>query len=247
MSNIFDKWISNDYQSRYNFVLKVVLASVVLGTVIAKVFKFAAASSDWGAAMQTAAVQLLGAVAIAFIFVTALFAFFSYSGMDVKMTVPYKAASREFSKTGVISRIFFSMIFSLIFLISPQIFGITFDDVGFISVLNVSTLKAVWYVFAGITLLEISKEVVRLIAGVHTKWYVAVSVVLNILLLALSGAWLLNGDIINQALITNITSQLGDADFFRLVLENCNVVLFVIVAFGLVVEMVNSARKLNNK
>ncbi len=62
MSNISDKWISKEYQSRYSFVLKIVTASVVLGTVIAKALEFAATTSDWGTVMQTTALQLFGAV-----------------------------------------------------------------------------------------------------------------------------------------------------------------------------------------
>ncbi len=240
---IFDKWISKEYLGRYSFVLRVVLASVVLGIIIGKVLEFAATPTDWGAAMQTAAVQLFGAVVIAFVFVTALFVFFSHSGIDVKMTAPDKDSSKEFSKAGAISRIILSVIFSLMFLVAPHIFGVRFDDVGFISVFNVSAIKDVWYVFVGIALLSISKEVVRLIAGTYPKRYTAVSVVLNVLLLALSGVWLLNGDIINQELILNVTARLNDADFFRFVLENCNYALFGLVAFGLVVETVDLVKK----
>ncbi len=156
-----------------------------------------------------------------------------------------KSTEQQFSKAGVIFRTFLIMVFCLSLIFAPQIFRVSFTD-SFVSIFNIEAVKSVWFVFVGIVMLQLTKEVLRLIEGAYTKRYVAVSVLLNVTLLILTGVWLLNGEIINSEFISYVTAQIdSDVALFKVVLENCNVILLGITAFGLVAETLSSMKYFN--
>ena len=132
-----DCLIGQPYYSLYVYVLKIVTACVIGGMLLAQIMAAAISHTIWYIAVYQIISGILGGVLAGFAFVTLLFAFLYKKeikieglsdGIDNLPPVPQK--TNRISKADAIIGIIFSVIFTIIFLVCPQIICIAFVKNG---------------------------------------------------------------------------------------------------------------------
>ena len=140
-----------------------------------------------------------------FAFVTLLFAFFYKRGIKVEglsngidNLPPVPQKTNQISKADSIIGIIFSVIFTLVFLVCPQIICIAFVNNGvsvYEPLFNLEYIRQTWYLILAFGILGIAKESVKLIDGSYTQRVMIVTIITNLIDGLLTFIWLLNGRI----------------------------------------------------
>lgn len=125
--------IGQPYYSLYVYVLKIVTACIIGGMLLAQIMAAIMSHTIWYMAIYQTIGGILGGTLTGFAFVTLLFAFFYKKGIKVEglndgvdNLPPVPQKTNRISKADAIVGIIFSVIFTLIFLVCPQIICIAF-------------------------------------------------------------------------------------------------------------------------
>ena len=249
-----DCLIGQPYYSLYVYVLKIVTACIIGGMFLAQVMAAVTSHTIWYIAIYQTIGGILGGVLTGFAFVTLLFAFFYKKeikveglndGIDNLPPVPKK--TNRISKADAIFGITFSVIFTLVFLVCPQIICIAFvkNGVGVYEPLfNLEYIRQTWYLILAFGILGVIKDSVRLIDGSYTKRVMIVTLITNIIDAVLSIVWLSNGKIMNSAYFDGIEQLFGeDIAIIPQVFMQFNKVFLAIIIFALVINCIETVVK----
>ena len=128
-----DCLIGQPYYNLYVYVLKIVTACVIGGMLLAQIMAAVISHTIWYIAIFRIIGGIFGGVLTGFAFVTLLFAFFYKRGIKVEglsngidNLPPVPQKTNQISKADSIIGIIFSVIFTLVFLVCPQIICIAF-------------------------------------------------------------------------------------------------------------------------
>lgn len=124
---------------------------------------------------------------------------------------PVPQKSNRISKVDAIVGIVFSVIFTLVFLVCPQILCIAFvkNGVGVYEPLfNLEYIRQTWYFILAFGILGVTRDSVRLIDGSYTKRVMLVTIITNIIDGVLTSIWLLNDRIMNSGFLMVLSSYL---------------------------------------
>lgn len=249
-----DCLIGQPYYSLYVYVLKIVTACIIGGMFLAQIMAAVTSHTIWYIAIYQTIGGILGGVLTGFAFVTLLFAFFYKKeikveglndGIDNLPPVPKK--TNRISKADAIFGITFSVIFTLVFLVCPQIICIAFvkNGVGVYEPLfNLEYIRQTWYLILAFGILGVIKDSVRLIDGSYTKRVMIVTLITNIIDAVLSIVWLSNGKIMNSAYFDGIEQLFGeDIAIIPQVFMQFNKVFLAIIIFALVINCIETVVK----
>ena len=132
-----DCLIGQPYYSLYVYVLKIVTACVSGGMLLAQIMAALTSHTIWYIAIYHTIGGILGGILTGFAFVTLLFAFFYKKGIKVDglndgidNLPPVPQKRNQISKADAIIGIIFSVIFTIVFLVCPQILCIAFVKTG---------------------------------------------------------------------------------------------------------------------
>ena len=132
-----DCLIGQPYYNLYVYVLKIVTACVIGGMLLAQIMAAVISHTIWYIAIFRIIGGIFGGVLTGFAFVTLLFAFFYKRGIKVEglsngidNLPPVPQKTNQISKADSIIGIIFSVIFTLVFLVCPQIICIAFVKNG---------------------------------------------------------------------------------------------------------------------
>ena len=189
-----------------------------------------------------------------FAFVTLLFAFFYKKGIKVDglndgidNLPPVPQKSNRISKVDAIVGIVFSVIFTLVFLVCPQILCIAFvkNGVGVYEPLfNLEYIRQTWYFILAFGILGVTRDSVRFIDGSYTKRVLIVTVITNIIDGVLTIIWLLNDRIMNSGFFDGIEQLLGtDAEGISHVFIHYNKVFLSIIILALTINGIETVVK----
>lgn len=239
------------YFSTYKTVLKIVLLCTGFGVSIATIFTQATEQSE---PLFMAILQIIGsifmAIVFAFAFVTLIFAFFEHNGTEIKIPYglddlpPVPKSNTRISKWEPIVGIVFSVIFSVVFLIAPQIFGAKLSSGQYIPFLAVDMIRSTWYIILAFMLLGVANECVKLIDEKYTHRVMITSIVTNLLSGALAVFWLTNGNIINPQFTSEMTKLLGsEVQILNSLFLNFQTFLLAVIIFALLLDCATTVFK----
>ena len=239
--------IGQPYYSTYKFVLKIVLASVVLGMTVVSVIQAVLEPTVWYKMISEWIGNLSGSLMTAFAFVTILFAFFQDKGirldtssnLDDLPSVPRK--KQEISVVDSVVGIVFSVVFVVVFLLTPQIICAVNSQTGTVTpVFREDVLRAHWYIIVLFAVFGIVRETVKLLERRYDSKVMLTTLVSNALSAITAIWWLSKGDMINPEFITVMNQVAGeDAVFF----EHFPRFFLAILLFALTLDTVETVVK----
>lgn len=249
-----DCLIGQPYYSLYVYVLKIVTVCISGGMLLAQIMAALTSHTIWYIAIYRTIGGIFGGILTGFAFVTLLFAFFYKKGIKVDRLndgidnlPPVPQKSYRISKVDAIVGIVFSVIFTLVFLVCPQILCIAFvkNGVGVYEPLfNLEYIRQTWYFILVFGILGVTRDSVRLIDGSYTKRVMLVTIITNIIDGALTIIWLLNDRIMNSGFFDGIEQLLGtDAEGISHVFIHYNKVFLSIIILALTINCIETVVK----
>lgn len=208
--------IGQPYYSQYLFVLKIVFICVTGGIIVAAVLSLATGE------LEDAVVQTFGwigslavSLAIAFSFITVLFAIFSRRGIEVEVMgslddlPPVPRETKVTTRGDAVVGIVFSLVAAAVFLLAPDLLNaLSFRSDGIpLDPFNIEVIRASAWVIVAWTLLCIAGASFQLVEGRFTPRLFVVTCIVDVLAAALVVFWLTNYQIIDsQAFIQLVNS-----------------------------------------
>lgn len=249
-----DCLIGQPYYSLYVYVLKIVTACVSGGMLLAQIMAALTSHTIWYIAIYHTIGGILGGILMGFAFVTLLFAFFYKKGIKVDglndgidNLPPVPQKRNRISKADAIVGIIFSVIFTIVFLVCPQILCIAFVKNGvdvYEPLFNLEYIRQTWYLILAFGILGVAKDSVRLIDGSYTKRVMLTTMITNIIDGALTTIWLLNDKVMNHEFFDGIEQLFGkDAEVISQVFIHFNMVFLAIILFALTIDCIETVVK----
>lgn len=247
--------IGQPYYSTYKFVLKIVLIATAAGITMANIILQLIEPQEWLGAITGWLSMVYNCLLAAFTIVTLLFAFFYHKGIRISEPFnfddlpPVPKKTQEISKWECIAGIVFCVIFVVIFLAVPQVFGFSVDRNGLrIPMFNVSALRDTWYIILGFAACGIAREGIQLIETRYNKRVMTVALVMNAISVILSIWWLTGFELIHPNFVANVTNLFeGENALVINLFSNFQFIFLMVVLFALILDsvdvMVKSLRK----
>lgn len=238
--------IGQPYYSTYKFVMKIVLAAVVIGLTIAKLILAVLEPQTIDVVIGTLASELVSSALQIFAIVTLLFAYFSRKGINLDAefnlndlpAVPKK--SQEISVWESVAGIVFCGVFMVIMLMVPQVFTavMTVDGVTtLVPIFDTAVLRSGWVLIVLFAATGIISEVVILMERQYNRKVMVTTLVADVISAVLSIIWLTNDSIINP----DFKAQMGvlfagESDFIFRIFENFNLFFLGVILFALILD-----------
>ena len=249
-----DCLIGQPYYSLYVYVLKIVTTCVSGGMLLAQIMAALTSHTIWYIAIYHTIGGILGGILTGFAFVTLLFAFFYKKGIKVDglndgidNLPPVPQKRNRISKADAIVGIIFSVIFTIVFLVCPQILCIAFVKNGgdvYEPLFNLEYIRQTWYLILAFGILGIAKESVKLIDGSYTQRVMIVTIITNLIDGLLTFIWLLNGRIMNSAFFDGIEQLFGEnAEIIPKIFMHFNKLFLAIIIFALAINCIETVVK----
>lgn len=242
-----DCLIGQPYYSLYVYVLKIVTVCIIGGMLLAQIMAAVMSRMVWYIAIYRLIGGTLGGVLTGFAFVTLLFAFFYKKGIKVEglndgidNLPPVPQKTNRISKADSIVGIVFSVIFTLVFLVCPQIICVAFAKNGvevYEPLFNLEYIRQTWYLILAFGILGVIRDSIRLIDGSYTKRVLFVTIITNLIDGALTAVWLLNDRIMNSELFEE------NAEMIPQVFIQLNKAFLAIVIFALAINCIETIVK----
>ena len=207
--------IGQPYYAQYLYVLKIVLACVAGGMLVAGALSLAtgAEGSLLGGVLEGIG-SLIGALLFAFAIVTLLFAFFSRRGIEVETMgslddlPPVPRETRSSTRGDAVAGIVFSIVGAVVFLLFPDVLnalshradGVPFDP------FNVDAFRASAWVVVVWTFVCVAGESFKLVEGRYTKRVLAVTFACDLVVF-----WLTNFQLVDSHAVVQAMQSSGKA------------------------------------
>lgn len=246
--------IGQPYYAQYLYVLKIVLACVAGGMLVAGALSLAT-GAEGGVldGVLEGIASLMAALAFAFTLVTVLFAFFSHRGIEVEVMgslddlPPVPRDAKASTRGDAVAGIVLSIVGAVVFLLFPDVLnalsyradGVPFDP------FNIDAIRASAWVVVVWTFVCIAGESFKLVEGRYTKRLLAVTLACDLLALALAVFWLTNYQLVDsQAIVQALQSSRDTLDGPLLwAVSNAQTAFCGLVAVALVIDAVDSIVK----
>lgn len=243
--------IGQPYYGTYKFVLKIILACAAFGLTVAAVIMQVMEPQVWYAAVGNWLAMLWNGVMGAFAFTTLLYAFFYHKGIRITESFnfddlpPVPKRTQEISKWECIAGIVFCVLFAVLFLVIPQILGITIDVNGQkISLFEVTALRETWYIILAFAACGIIRESVQLLEGRYNKRVLTTALISNVISAILSIWWLTGFELIHPDFLANIPMIFeGENAVLINLFSNFQIFFLIVMLFALILDSVDVAVK----
>ena len=212
--------IGQPYYAQYLYVLKIVLACVAGGMLVAGALSLATGAERGvlGSVLEAVG-SLIAALVFAFAFVTLLFAFFSRRGVDVEVMgslddlPPVPRESKNPARGDAVAGIVFSIVGAIVFLLFPDVLnalshrgdGVPFDP------FNTEAIRSSAWVIIAWTVVCIGAESFKLVEGRYTPRLLVVTLASDLVVAALAVFWLTNFQLVDSQAILQAMQASGDA------------------------------------
>lgn len=237
--------IGQPYYSTYKFVMKIVLASVVVGATIANLLLQLLEPQHWFVAMTQWLNMLWNCSFSAFTVVTLLFAFFQRKGVQLTESFsfadlpPVPKRTQEISRWESIAGIAFCVVFAFLFTFTPEVFSLIYDGKT-IALFDINVIRATWFIVLPFAACGIFREVVQLMEGRYNKKVMVTAWVTNAISAVLCFWWLLGFDVMNPLFLYKMeTIFAGEEEFILRMFANFDVFFLGVMLFALVLDTVD--------
>lgn len=238
--------IPQPYFSTYKFVMKIVLACVVVGLSIANLLLLVIEPQGIGKAIGTLIAELWSSVLQVFAIVTLIFAIISRKGINLDNSfnlndlpaVPKK--SQQVSVWEPVADIILSVVFVVVMLMVPQVFcAITVSNgvTTSVPVFDAAVLRSGWLLIIAFAVVGIIRESVVLMERQYNRKVMVTTLVADGISAVLSIIWLTNDSIINPEFKAQMgTLFAGEEEFIFRIFENFNIFFLSLLLFALALE-----------
>ncbi|MDL2234734.1 hypothetical protein LJC07_01090 [Christensenellaceae bacterium OttesenSCG-928-L17] len=246
--------IGPDYYASYLFVLRIVLCAVAGGLLLSQIILWATEPVTTGELLLSIG-EWLGNTFVgllcAFAAVTISFAVFGRTGKQISFQndgnnlddlppVPTKE-NEKISRVGAIVGICLSVLFTVLFLAIPNVIGGYFEPVGWVPLLQREALQSVWYLVAGMGVLGVFKEIIRLMEGRRTMRVMVITLLVDVLTFALLIWFVRGGFVVNPVFLEQMQILAGEGgEIVTLLFSNLGTILFAAFALGLVMDIITT-------
>lgn len=249
--------IAQPYYSTYKFVMKIVLAGVVIGLTIAHLIllilepqslgaDFASIAANIGVGIGTLSGELLSSVLQCFAIVTIVFAVLQRKGvnLDAEFNLndlpPVPKKSQQISVWEPVGGIVLSIVFVVVMLMVPEVFcAITISDgvTTMVPVFDTEVLRGGWLLIIAFAAVGIIREVVILMERQYNRRVMVTTLTADVVSAVLSVIWLTNSSIINPDFKASMhTIFAGASDFIFRIFESFNLFFLACILFALLLE-----------
>ena len=245
--------IGQPYYGTYVFVMKIVMICTAVGLTLSSAILQIMEPQVWYAAVGQWLSMLWQGLLSAFAIVTVLFAFFYQKGIRIREPFsfddlpPVPKKRQEISLWEPVVGIVFCAVFTLVFLLVPEILGLIRLDSGeTVPVFNVDAIRSSWYVIALFAVCGITGEAVKLIERRYNRKVMWTTVVTNLISAVLAFWWLSGAEdrIFNPAFSEEMRALFAaDADFIGTVMGNFRYFFLGILLFALTLDTVETVVK----
>lgn len=237
--------IGQPYYTTYKFVMKIVLGAVAAGMTISSVIlqilepqQVLGAIASWLAYVWEG---MLGSFAI----VTLLFTFFYQKRIRITEPFNFDDLPSVPKKTEVISKweciagIGFSIVFAVLFLVTPQVFSVIHDGV-MVSLFDTVAIRNSWLLILAFSACGIGREVVQLVEGRYNTKVMVTALVTDAVSAVLCICWLKGFDVMNQTFLANMeTIFTGESSIVYRMFANFDTFFLGIMLFALALDAVD--------
>ncbi len=243
--------IGAPYYEPYLLVLKIVMICVAFGMTVASLVQLMTAAEPvaWYVSAMQWVSMVIGGLGSAFAYVTLLFVYFYKKNIQINETFdlnnlpPVPEKKELIPRWEPISMIVFLVIFVCIFLWSPQIFSVIFNESGeSVPIFDTAVIWEMRYfllLFAGF---GVVREIVSLLEGRYTKRLLIVTAVADVCSGIIAFLWLANGKIVNPELAKRAAELFSGGDtFVARVFGNFQYFFLGIIIFALLLDGLNTA------
>lgn len=237
--------IGQPYYSTYVFVMKIVLAAVVVGMTISNVILQMLEPGNIFAFLTGWLSMVWDGLLSSFAIVTLLFAFFYRKG--IRITEPFSfddlpavpKRTQEIPKWECIAGIFFCVIFVVLFVFTPEVICVV-QDGTVISLFDVEALRNTWYITAAFAALGIAREAVQLMEGRYNRKVMITMLVTNAISAVLCVWWLVGHSVLNPVFLSNMrTIFAGEDNIVYTMFANFDIFFLGLMLFALVLDSVD--------
>ncbi|HHZ05482.1 MAG TPA: hypothetical protein GX401_01635 [Clostridiales bacterium] len=240
--------IGSPYYSTYKLVLKIVLVCVAFGmTLSALIIQITTPNAIWYENVLSWFSMLWFGLISAFAFVTLIFAVFYHKGINIGNefdlnnlpAVPNK--KQVLSKKESIFEIAILILFFVIFITAPQIFGAIVDSpTRIIPIFNVDVIKGTWYIILLFTAMGVIREIIKLLEGRYNKRVMIATIITNIFSAISAFWWMSNDKIMNQEFILSVSALFAkEGNFISNIFANFQYFFLGVILFALVLDTIN--------
>lgn len=248
--------IGSPYYSTYKYILKIVLICTGIGLTISSLISGiidifntdginpTSNLQSWTNIFVNLFATLYNGLLAAFAFVTLLFAFFYRKNIKLNSSYnpdnlpPVPQKTKSISKADPIIGICFSIIFLIVFLITPQILCIFVTDINkIVPIFNSENIRSAWYILILFSAAGIIREVIILFEREYNKKVMISSIACNAASAVFALCWLLRDNIINKDFLNNITSIFDKSETFIItIFSNFQYFFLGVILFALILD-----------
>lgn len=208
--------IGQPYYSTYKFVLRTVLIVLAAGLTIGSVVGQLLEPQVWYMAIGEYMSRLWTGGLAAFGGLTLLFAVLYRKGVkldggfNLSELPPVPKQKKEISAVECIFGIVFSVAFSVLFLVFPQVMCAVFTDTGeTIPIFSIDALHNSWYMILAITACSIIVETVKLMERQYNRTVLVTTLITNAVSAVVTAVWLGCFDLMEPRLVEKLTAALA--------------------------------------
>lgn len=237
--------IGQPYYSTYKFVLKIVLLSGVAGVTIASGLLAILEPKDFFTAILEWLNGTWNALFGAFSCVTILFAWFQRKGIRVADSYkldelpPVPKFTDLIPKWEPITGIIFCIIFTVLFLFTPQVFCVIHEG-KMVSLFDLDAIRDSRALILAFSLCGITGELVQLMEGQYNKKVLVTALVTDAVSAVLSIWWLKGFDVMNHAFLANMEAMFaGETDIVYRMFANFDTFFLGVMLFALLLDSID--------
>lgn len=243
--------IGPPYFTTYKLVMKIVLICVSFSLILACIVtQITTPSPVWIDAVVECIATMFTGLTSAFAIVTIIFAIFYHKNIDINAhssiddlpPIPKKNAT--ISRWEPILGIGISVIFLVVFLIAPQIFGIIRHGGRLIPIFSTETIRSTWYIIVAFTAAGLIRETIKLIDGRYTKRLMITTIATDIFSGILAIIWLNIYQIVNPEFISSVLDIFkGDAEIISIFFSKFQYFFLSLLLFALTLDIITTIIK----
>lgn len=240
--------IGPPYYTKYLYVLKIVLLATCLGICIASALP---ASIDpprlWYQAVIQGFGTLISGITFAFAYVTLIFAIFYKKGIRLDMGTdsldnlpPLPQSTSAIPKSGPIVEMVFTILFSILFLIAPQVIGFKTES-GWIPMFNIEVMRSLWYIIVLFMALDIIKAYIKIEEERYTHRVFLVTAYVDVADMFLACWWLLRGNLMNPEFVSAVPEIIDkNSEFLIKFFQNFQYSILVLMLLASIADIIDT-------
>lgn len=237
--------IGPPYYTTYKFVIKALISAAFVGVTIASLILSLLEPKDVFSAITSWFSSVWDVFVSGFTITTLAFAYCCHKRIPIGEPFnfddlpPVPKKSQEISKWECIAGIFFSVLFMVLFIFTPEVFCVIHDGV-MVSLFNMEVVSQTWFIVLAFAACGIVREAVQLLEGRYNKKVMATALITNAVSAVLSIWWLTGFNLMNPVFLANMKEIFaGESNIVFTMFANFDLFFLGCMLFALILDSVD--------